>query len=81
LSRLEKETNVGAIFEFRQTPNRIPHAKPEFWIALTPPGRHPSATLLVGREFNSLTQPEAVAAEIRADLEHAIEEARRTIGG
>jgi hypothetical protein len=81
LSRLKKERSVGAIFEFRQTPNRIPPAETEYRIALTPPGRHPSATLLVGREFNSLTQPEAVAAEIRADLEHAIEEARRTIGG
>ena len=68
------------IFEFRQSPNRIPPAETEFWIALTRPPIEKSRTYVLGHVCKSLAEFESMAAEIQADLERAIAEAREKLG-
>jgi hypothetical protein len=68
------------IFEFRQTPNRIPPAETEFWIALTEQPEQNGRTYVLGRRCKTLAEFESVAAEIQADLERAITEAREKLG-
>lgn len=68
---------MAHIFEFRQSPNRIPPAEPEFWIALReqPIQKSPRGFVL-GRVCKSRADLEAVAAEIQADLDRVIAGAR-----
>jgi hypothetical protein len=68
------------IFEFRQTPNRIPPAETEFWIALTEQPDQNGRAYVLGRRCKTLAELESVAAEIQADLERAIAEAREKLG-
>jgi hypothetical protein len=68
------------IFEFRQSPNRIPPAETEFWIALTEQPEQNGRTYVLGRRCKTLAEFEAVAAEIQADLDRAIAEARKKLG-
>jgi hypothetical protein len=68
------------IFEFRQSPNRIPPAETEFWIALTEQPEQNGRTYVLGRRCKTLAEFEAVAAEIQADLDRAIAEARQKLG-
>ena len=68
------------IFEFRQSPNRIPPAETEFWIALTGPLNQSSGAYVLGRVCKTLAEFESMAAEIQADLERVIAEAREKLG-
>ena len=68
------------LFEFCQFKAMTePGAK--YLIALRPPRKIRGRGYIVDRECTSLTELKAVAAKIHDDLERAIEEARRTLGG
>jgi hypothetical protein len=68
------------IFEFRQSPNRIPPAETEFWIALMGPLSESGHAYVLGRMCKTRAEFESMAAEIQADLERAIAEAREKLG-
>jgi hypothetical protein len=68
------------IFEFRQSLNLIPPAETEFWIALTAQPKQTGNAYVLGRKCKTLAEFESVAAEIQADLQRAIAEAREKLG-
>ena len=53
----------------------------ELWIELAEGAKQRGKGLIVGREFQSLEELEAVARDIRADLDRALQDARIELGG
>jgi hypothetical protein len=65
------------IFEFCARPKSLNEGDSQFWLGLRQPAETRGNTYVIGREFKSLDGLKEVAAEVRADLERAIERAEK----
>lgn len=74
-----------AILHFHQKwPDQYGTPDNRYWIAADPMAsrvQYPDGMIVLGRDCSSLAELEAVAKEIRADLDHVMAEARKKLRG